>query len=242
MAAQRPEPLRGVGDRPARLRKVAAFDFDGTVSRRDTLIPFVTHFAGVVTTVAGAFGAGWDAVVRREFDVRDRDELKAQMLRRLLAGRDGRDLDRAAGIYAARLIDRALRPEITEEIRRHVAAGHETLFVSASLSNYLHPIARYLGMTDVIAVEAEESGGVLSGSMVHPNVRAAEKAVRLRRWLGVPAQGPLDAVELWAYGNSSGDHALLELADHAYWLGKPGKCPAGVLPYGPTARFNPRGP
>lgn len=238
MVEQSEEPQGRTEVPPLRVRRVAAFDFDGTVSRRDTLMPFVARFAGVGRSAAGSFGAGWDGLVRRTLAVRDRDAVKEQMIRRLLTGRDARDLDRAAGVYAAELIDRALRPEMVEEIRRHVAAGHETLFVSASLSNYLHPIARYLAMTDVIAVDLEVSDGVLSGSMVHPNVRAAEKAARLRRWLGVPANGAVEGVELWAYGNSSGDHELLELADHAYWLGKPGACPVGVVPYSPTVGFS----
>lgn len=226
---------------PPPRRTVAAFDFDGTVSRRDTLVPFVARFAGVRKSASGSLGTGWDGLVRRRAELRDRDAFKAQMVRRLLAGRDARDLDRAAGVYAARLIDTALRPEMVEEIRAHVAAGHETLFVSASLSNYLVPVARYLGMTDVIAVELDVTEGVLNGSMVHPNVRAEQKAVRLRRWLGVPDQGPIEGVHLWAYGNSSGDHELLAMADRSFWLGKPSACPPGVELYrgsaqGPLAR------
>lgn len=230
-------PPGSTGDASPRVRKVAAFDFDGTVSRRDTLMPFVARFAGARRLLTGSSGAAWDALVRRTFNAKDRDVLKAEMLRRLLAGRDARALDREAGVYAARLIDGELRPEIVDEIRRHVAAGHETLFVSASLSDYLHPIARYLGMTDVIAVDLDVADGVLSGSMVHPNVRAAQKAVRLRSWLGAPPSGPLEGVELWAYGNSSGDHALLELATHAYWLGKPAACPSGAVPYSRAVAF-----
>ena len=217
----------GVG----RVRKVAAFDFDGTVSRRDTLMPFVARFAGVPRSALGTVRTGWSSVSGGNPNRADRDAVKAEMLRRLVAGRDERDLDRAAGRYAAALIDRALRPEMVDEIRRHVAAGHQTLFVSASLVNYLRPIARYLHMTDVIAVELDQRDGVLTGAMVHPNVRAEQKALRLREWLGLPAQGPTGGVELWAYGNSSGDHELLAMADHAYWLGKERACPPGAVQF-----------
>ncbi len=218
-------------------RKVAAFDFDGTVTRRDTLVPFVRGFTGNAASVRATVGTGWSSLVTRNQPLTDRDAFKEQMVQRLLAGRSARELDRAAGTYATGLIDTAFRPEMVDEIRRHVAAGHETLFVSASLSNYLWPVARYLGVTDVVAVELEHRDGVLTGSMVHPNVRAAQKAVRLRNWLGVPPQGPLRGIELWAYGNSSGDHELLELADHAYWLGKEDKRPQGAIRYGPSVGF-----
>ena len=75
--------------------------------------------------------------------------------------------------------------------------------------------------------------GRLTGALTHPNVRAEQKAVRLREWMGQPATGPLHGVELWAYGNSSGDHALLQLADHRYWRGRPNKVPAGSELFAP---------
>ena len=220
-----------------RVRRVAAFDFDGTVSRRDTLVPFVARVAGLPRSAAGAAAAAWSGLVRREFDPRDRDELKAHMVQRLLTGRSERELDREAGLYATKLIDGSLRPEMVDQVRRHVAAGHETLFVSASLVYYLRPIARHLHMTDVIAVEPVATDGVLTGALARPNVRGAQKEVRLREWLGVGADAPLVGIELWAYGNSSGDHELLAMADHAYWLGKADKRPGRSVQFVPGASF-----
>ena len=159
------------------------------------------------------------------------------MVQRLLAGRTEREVDRDAGLYAARLLDRGLRPEIVDQVRRHVGAGHETLFVSASLVYYLRPIARHLGMTDVIGVELEAVDGVLTGGLARPDVRAAQKEVRLREWLGVGDEGDLEGIELWCYGNSTGDHELMAMADHAYWLGKPEKLPAGAEQFTPGAAF-----
>lgn len=225
------------GSPATRIRRVAAFDFDGTVSRRDTLVPFVARVAGPPRSVAGSVGAGWSAVVRRRFDPRDRDQLKDHMVQRLLAGHAEREVERDAGLYAAKLLDGSMRPDMVDQVRRHVAAGHETLFVSASLAYYLRPIARHLGMTDVIGVELEVVDGALSGSLMGPNVRAAEKEVRLRRWLGVSEHGPMAGVELWSYGNSSGDHELLAMADHAYWLGKPNSLPSGVTQFEPGVSF-----
>lgn len=216
---------------PRRVRAVAAFDFDGTVSRRDTLMPFVARVAGARRCVVGSVATGWSGAARRRFSVRDRDAVKAEMVRRLLTGHSERELARDGAVYAARLLDHGLRPEMVDQVRRHVAAGHQTLFVSASLVHYLRPIARYLHMTDVIAVELEAHDGVLSGSMTDPNVRAAQKAVRLRRWLDLPPDSKGDDVEIWAYGNSSGDHDLLAMADHAYWLGKPADRPEGAVQF-----------
>jgi phosphoserine phosphatase len=77
--------------------------------------------------------------------------------------------------------------------------------------------------------------GLLTGQMEFPNVRAEQKALRLRAWLDQPALGPMKNIELWSYGNSSGDHALLAMADHAYWLGKSSKTPTGASVMIPSA-------
>jgi phosphatidylglycerophosphatase C len=219
-----------------RKRVVAAFDFDGTVSKRDTLVPFLARTAGVPTFAVAASAALWSAA-RGHVDWRDRDDVKAHMIERLLAGRSERDMLRRGGEYATALIDKSLRPDVVVQVQRHVAAGHETLFVSASLVYYLDPIARWFDLAGVIAVDPEVRDGSLTGAMRHPNVRAEQKAIRLREWLGAPAEGPIDGVDLWAYGNTSGDHELLQLADHAFWLGKPDKCPAGVVPFRPDLAF-----
>ncbi len=206
-----------------RKRKVAAFDFDGTVSRKDTLIPFVTELVGYPKAGAAAVAAGFAGLTRR-ISPTDRDQLKEFMVNRLLKGRAERELERLGGVYAAQLIDTALNPAVVAQLQSHVAAGHETVFVSASLVYYLRPIARYFNLAHTIAVEPEAEGGVLTGEMP-PNVRAAEKPRLLKEWLA--ETGDTEHLEIWAYGNSSGDHELLAMADHAYWLGKESKRPPG---------------
>ncbi|MFZ4517349.1 MAG: HAD-IB family hydrolase [Microthrixaceae bacterium] len=215
---------------------VAAFDFDGTISRRDTLIAFLAKVAG-----PSRFAAGWARIggagARRRVDVRDRDEVKAELIRVLLAGRTEADLQHRGELYARDLLSDSLRPEVVERVRHHRERGHRTVIVSASLVYYLTPLARELGMDGVIGVEPEVADGVLTGELLHPNVRAEQKAVRLRGWLGLGPAEPLRRT-LWAYGNTSGDHALLEMADHAFWLGRPSKLPAGAVLFTPEASLD----
>ncbi len=213
-------------------RKVAAFDFDGTLSRRDTLVPFLALAAGRrrFAQVCGQLGLGG---VRRSVDLRDRDGLKEQLLRELFAGRDEQELRHLGARYARDLLSDQLRPDVLTRLEDHRRAGHEVVFVSASLVYYLEPLAELLDLQGVMAVEPESFDGRLTGALCRPNVRAEQKAVRLREWLGQPAAGPLHDVRLWGYGNSSGDHALLAMSDHQFWLGRPGKAPTGSQVFTP---------
>ncbi|MFM7069650.1 MAG: HAD family hydrolase [Actinomycetes bacterium] len=204
-------------------RRVAAFDFDGTVSKRDTLVPFLARVAGPSKFAAVAAQLGLRGA-RGTVDVRNRDDVKAHIIELVLAGRDADEIDALGATYAAELVATKLRPFVVQRVRTHRAQGFETVFVSASMVQYLRPVARALGVDHVIAVETEAVDGRLTGAMVGPNVRADEKVTRLREWLEATGD---PAPELWSYGNTSGDHALLRAADHAFWLGKPSRLPEG---------------
>ncbi len=213
-------------------RCIAAFDFDGTLSRRDTLVPFLAKAAGRRRFASECARLGLTGA-RGTVDLRDRDGTKEQLLRALFTGRDAEELKRMGARYARDLLSDQLRPDVLERLQDHRRSGHDVVFVSASLVYYLEPLAEMLGVRAVLAVELAESGGRLTGDLVRPNVRAEQKAIRLREWLGVPSTGPIDGVRIWGYGNSSGDHALLEMSDHRFWLGRPSKVPAGATLFTP---------
>ncbi len=195
-------------------RPIAAFDFDGTITQRDTLLGFLTFVAGRrAVTAAMLRHAG--GLLRGLRDDVERDASKERVLGAVMGGRSLDDVT-AAGVRYAALLPQRFRPEVTAQVRWHLDEGHEVVLVSASLEYYLRPAAEALGLTDVIGVTMEaDASGRLTGRLARPNVRAEEKAVRLREWWG-----KRPATELWAYGNSSGDEALLALADHPTWIGR----------------------
>lgn len=192
-------------------RRVAAFDFDGTLVRRDTLVPFLAK-------VAGPTRLGRALIAQRGTFRRDRDAAKVDVLRRLLGGLAADPLEELGRDYAVGL-HHLLRPEMAERVRWHRSEGHELVIVSASLGCYLRPLASTLGFDHVIAVELEVGPeGRLTGELRGANVRGPEKARRLTTWFEGRAPE-----EMWAYGDSSGDDDLLAMADHPMWLGRRGK-------------------
>lgn len=190
------------------VRRVAAFDFDGTITRRDTLIPFLARVAGRAPLLAAAARRA-PQLVGMNLGRADRDVEKQHLVRRALEGRNAAEVTAAGVAYADALWARQqFRPPMLDRLAWHAAEGHEIVIVSASLEAYLLPLAPRLGVHHVIACRLETVGDVLTGELVDGNVRGPEKERRLRAWLGS------DPVELWAYGDSSGDDELLAMADH----------------------------
>lgn len=189
---------------------VAAFDFDGTLTQHDSLLPFLRQLRGSLRLTAALLRHGPELALMLA-GRGDRDEVKAALLSDVLAGVP---LEEAAGLgerYAEELVGR-LRPDALARLREHQALGHVVVIVSASPAIYLRPLAQRLGVDDVLATELEVAGGVLTGRLDGGNCRAAEKERRLRAWLAGRE------VVVHAYGDSDGDRELLAMADHAYWV------------------------
>lgn len=210
---------------------VAAFDFDGTLTHKDTLLPFLVGVHGwrrvAVASVAGIVAAPLEAEdpsASVDGDVPTsaprRDRLKIATIGRLFRGMPAARLDELGRDYATRLSPR-LRPAMLERVRWHQHRGHTVVIVSASLAAYLRPVAAQLEIDDVLAVElVADSDGILTGAVDGgANTRGAHKPRRLRAWTAARF-GPDAAIERWAYGDAPGDRELLAWADHPTWVGQ----------------------
>lgn len=211
-------------DRPV----IAAFDVDGTLTVRDCVGPFLRR-------VATTPGLGW-GLARRATRVlpalvrRDRDTLKALAAAAAFTGRPLAEVSEHGRRFAEYVSGSWMRSDTLVVLRDHQARGHAVVLVSASFAVYLRPLAEHLGADGVLATElvvdpTQRCTGALAGG----NCRGEEKRRRVHRWLAEHHAGR-DCVELWAYGDSPGDHALLADADHGVWMGSDRQRPSGLAP------------
>lgn len=206
----------------APVRKVAAFDFDGTMVPGDSLVPFVWRAAGARRFVAAGLRHGVRILAATALGIGSRDLAKQAFVRSTLRGLPLARVRKIADAYAGDL-EAKLDPASVARLRWHADQGHELVLVSASLELYLAPLADRLGVDTVLATRLViDDEDRVTGDFDGPNVRAHEKVVRLRRWLGGAA------CELWAYGDSAGDRELLALADHGFRVPRRGFAGLGL--------------
>ena len=199
-------------------RVVAAFDFDGTLSTRDNVVPFLHRVAGTRATLRTATTSALHVATSPRAQ-RTRDALKADVVRRVFAGRDAAAVGDLARDFASDIMRRHLRAEALARTEWHREQGHRVVIVSASFGVYLRPVAQELGFDAVLATELEVGDdGRLTGQLAGANVRGAEKARRLDEW--IRARG--EPVFVWAYGNDGGDRELWARADRAVKIGRRG--------------------
>ena len=186
-------------------RKVAVFDFDGTITKRDTFLPFMLSY-GSRKIIRSASRTVFQRGIGNF-----RNTLKANVIREIFAGYPTERFLHDAITYAGSLQNK-FRKGTLDRIADHKAQGHGLVMVTASLASYTRPIGSLLGFDHVIGVELEEKGEILTGEIEGNNVRGAEKARLFKEWLGE------EQAEIWGYGNSRGDREMLAMADHRMWI------------------------
>lgn len=194
---------------------VAAFDFDGTLTRRDSVVPFLLRFSGARRLAGGLLRETHRVLpmVAR----RSRDDLRALATRLVLTGVPADQVDATAIAHAEALVDRGLRDDTLARLDWHLEQGHRVVIVSASYEPYVRIVADRLGggRIDVLATRLELVDGVCTGRLDGANCRGPEKVRRLTGWMEAHDLDRTD-VTVHAYGDSAGDAEMLAWADHPH--------------------------
>jgi len=187
-------------------RPLVAFDFDGTLTWRDSFTDFLAWRAGPARYVAGVarlLPAGLQYLTRH-----DRGRFKAAAVREFLGGTSRADLESQAQAFATERARALLRPDAVRAWRRWQAQGARLVIVTATPEIVVAPIARGLGADVLIGTRLLfDEGGRVAGGLDGLNCRGSEKVRRLRETFGSDVQ--LEA----AYGDSDGDREMLDLAE-----------------------------
>ncbi len=197
---------------------VAAFDFDGTLTWRDTLLPFLRRLLGLPTLLWVLFICSpW--LIAFALRLISNHRAKAVLLRAALAGRKTSAVARVAQAFVRNDMPLQWRPWGMRQLLQHQQAGHRCVLVSASTSPYLHLVGASLGVDAVLCTEMEVVDGRYTGKMATPNCHGEEKVRRLQAWLAAEYAGR-PTPELHAYGDTKGDLPMLRLGQLAWYREK----------------------
>jgi phosphatidylglycerophosphatase C len=198
---------------------VAAFDFDGTLTRRDTLLPFLIRSLGWPRFLrALLLSSPW--LIAYALKLMSNHRAKARLLKVSLAGLSQTDLEAQAQAFVTGYLPAQWQPWALAQLVEHQRLGHPCVIVSASPDVYLRAVATRLGVGTLLCTEMTLRGGHYTGDMATPNCHGEEKVIRLQAWLRETFPNDTQA-EIHAYGDTPGDFPLLRLAERAWYRTKP---------------------
>lgn len=191
---------------------IAAFDFDGTLTYRDNLIPFFIYCRGWIRFL-------WALVTRLPILMRylcgyaTRGEVKSSFLSQLFGGLPADKVRRWGASFADGLSSDKFRPGALERLEWHREQGHTVVLISANLDLFLEHWAKAHHLDALICTRAEvDKEGRITGKLIGENCWGVEKRRRLEQFL----KAHHDYL-LHVYGDSKGDHDILMMAEYPYY-------------------------
>ena len=188
-------------------KKIYAFDFDGTLTTRDTLIAFIRYAKGT-----GAFALGFlrhaHLLVLMKLRLYPNWKAKQRVFSYFFGGMRLEDFDALCRQFAEDN-RHLLRPEGLKTISQAQAEGAEVVVVSASIDNWVKPFFSHL---IVLGTQIETADGRLTGRFLTDNCYGQEKVNRI-----LALYPDRSEYHLIAFGDSRGDKELLAFADEAHY-------------------------
>jgi phosphatidylglycerophosphatase C len=155
--------------------RLVVFDLDGTITRRDTLLPYVTGFLSRRPWRLWRLLAVAPALIPFLLGRCDRGELKSALLKATLRGATDTEFEGWTAVFVPRLLARGAHAQALASIEQHRRLGDVLVLLSASPDLYVPAIARQLGFAEAICTGVRRNGHRLDGALSTPNRRGEEK-------------------------------------------------------------------
>jgi phosphatidylglycerophosphatase C len=193
---------------PRKDQAIVAFDFDGTLTVRDSFTQFLRWRAGAGGWLGGLSRMAPDLAAYAGH--RDRGRLKAASVREFLKSVPRAQLEADAEAFAGQVWPGFIRYDALACWKDWGERGAYRVIVTASPETTVAPFARRLEAEALLGTQLVfDADDRVTGSFAGPNCRGEEKVRRLRAAFGEDMQ--LAA----AYGDTTGDTEMLAMADEA---------------------------
>ena len=189
------------------MRKVYVFDFDGTLTSRDTLLEFIRYACGTRAFALG-FLRHAHLLVLMKLHLYPNWKAKQRIFSYFFKGIDLKAFDSLCQHFANDN-RHLLRPEGIRTLQQAKAEGAEVLIVSASIDNWVQP---FFPDASVLGTKVEVVDGCLTGRFLTKNCYGQEKVNRI-----LALYPDRNTYHLIAYGDSRGDKELLSFADEPHF-------------------------
>ena len=190
------------------MKQVFAFDFDGTLTTRDTLIAFIRYACGTPRFLFG-FLLHAPLLVLMKLRLYSNGKAKQRVFSWFFKGMTIETFDALCQDFA-RTHRHLLRPETVRVLEQALTERAEVLIVSASIDNWVQP---FFPSVTVLGTQVEVIDGRLTGRFLTPNCYGQEKVRRI-----LALYPDRSAYHLTAFGDSRGDRELLTFADEAHMV------------------------
>ena len=185
--------------------RIAFFDFDGTITKQDTLIKFIRFFVGDMKFIVGILVL-LPKFIAYKFNLVSNQHIKESVTQYFFSNIDIAEFKIKAEQFSLNNIDILIRKNALERIKWHQKNDHKVVVVSASIDYWLKPWCDK-NHIDLIATQLEVKDNKLTGRLNNKNCFGSEK---VRMIMDKYKLSKYDYI--YAYGDSRGDYEMLQIS------------------------------
>jgi len=189
---------------------IAFFDFDGTITKRDSFIEFIVHAVGKDRFTLG-FMVLSPVILAYKLKIIPNYRAKEIVLSFFFKGLSLTEFNEACRSYSETKLDTIVKPSAMERIKWHKERGDKVVVVSASIENWLVGWTERNGL-ELLSTKLNFTDDKFTGKFSTKNCHGQEKVDRIKKTFDLSEYN-----EIYAYGDSSGDTQMLAMADHGFY-------------------------
>jgi HAD superfamily hydrolase (TIGR01490 family) len=190
--------------------RIAFFDFDGTITTRDTLLEFFRYCKGTIRFYLGfLLNSPW--LIAYKLKIISNQKAKERVLTHFFRNCPLAAFQEQCDRFATEMLPRLIRAKAGKEIALLQEQGFTVVIVSASPENWIRSWAEKVGAL-LIATRLETREGVITGKIAGNNCHGKEKVRRIKEAYALP-----DYRDIYAYGDTGGDKPMLALATISFF-------------------------
>lgn len=191
-------------------KAIAFFDFDGTITTKDTLLEFIRFSKGHFKFLLG-FLLNSPYLLAYQLKIISNQAAKEKILQFFFRNMPVEKFKEQCQLFSQKILPKLIRPKAIDEIKKLQNEGYEVVIVSASPEQWIQQWAKERQVY-LIASCLEIIDGKVSGKLVGKNCHGDEK---VRRILEKHTLSDYEVV--YAYGDTKGDLPMLELATTKFY-------------------------
>ena len=191
-------------------KKIAFFDFDGTITTDDSLLKFIRFVVGDRRFLVGLLFLS-PMLFLYKLKLIPNYKAKQYLLSWYFKDIKKEDFFQVANKYSLNHIDKIVRKKAMDRINWHKKQGHKIVVVSASIDCWLRPWCN-INNLELIATRLDLSEDKITGKFLTKNCYGQEKVNRINEIYNLK-----EFDYIYAYGDSSGDKEMLSLANENYY-------------------------
>lgn len=191
-------------------KRLVLFDFDGTITTKDTFIQFLIYYKGPIRFVIGMALLS-PVLALYAFKLIPNWKAKQAVLRYFVGNTPPEKLREACEGFTKEVLPKLIRPGALETIKKYQLDNCTVAVVSASAENWVAPWCKIHNIL-CIATQLDIKDGVITGNLCGPNCYGPEKVNRIQKQFLLQ-----EFDEIIAYGDSSGDKEMFAIAHQQYY-------------------------